>query len=316
MLENYDVDVFMHTWDEINSTTVKTMKFFDEIEKKEKILLTKEQIQNLKTYYKPKKLTIEPQLDYNDKIITKLASGGVASSKGFYNLAYTIYKSNEIRKEYEKENNINYDWVISTRPDVLFHTIFTIEKFLKRYEDFKAELSGNEYFYANCCPYGRDNYAEDIIFATTSDLIFFARPSSMNKALSLFKNFDNHVNFDRIFSFEHFILSYVEKQQIKPIPIRYFQFNDFDILKEEIKQPVELNNNNISTNVVTEVPDELGLRSNWLPSMFAIFNTKDRLTFVIFFINITIKVTEKDINKISWWIPIRILRDKFRAKFN
>ena len=55
---------------------------------------------------------------------------------------------------------------------------------------------------------------------------------------------------------------------------------------------------------------------NWLPSMFGIFNTKDRLTFVVFFIKITIKVTQKDIDKMAWWIPVRKWRDKFRAKFN
>ena len=82
------------------------------------------------------------------------------------------------------------------------------------------------------------------------------------------------------------------------------QFKIKDAYENRIINDCSLKVNNCSSKV------------NWLPSMFGIFNTKDRLTFVIFFINITIKVTQKDIDKMAWWIPIRSLRDKFRAKFN
>ena len=58
------------------------------------------------------------------------------------------------------------------------------------------------------------------------------------------------------------------------------------------------------------------MKHNWLPSMFGIFNSKNRLIIVLFFIKITFKMDEKKINKLAWWIPVQKWRDKFREKFN
>ena len=37
--------------------------------------------------------------------------------------------------------------------------------------------------------------------------------------------------------------------------------------------------------------------------------------FYLFGIKISLKINEKNINKIAWWIPIKKFRDKFRGKF-
>ena len=54
-------------------------------------------------------------------------------------------------------------------------------------------------------------------------------------------------------------------------------------------------------------------KQNWI-KLFGIYNTKDYLMFYLFGIKISLKINEKNINKIALWIPIRKWRDNFRNK--
>ena len=55
-------------------------------------------------------------------------------------------------------------------------------------------------------------------------------------------------------------------------------------------------------------------KQNWI-KLFGIYNTKDYLMFYLFGIKVSLKINEKNINKIAWWIPVRKWRDNFRNKF-
>ena len=44
------------------------------------------------------------------------------------------------------------------------------------------------------------------------------------------------------------------------------------------------------------------------------YKNKDKVQIVLFFIKITIELNLNTVRKISWWIPIKKLRDKFRSK--
>ena len=55
-------------------------------------------------------------------------------------------------------------------------------------------------------------------------------------------------------------------------------------------------------------------KQNWI-KLFGIYNTKDYLMFYLFGIKISLKINEKNINKLAWWIPVRKWRDNFRSKF-
>ena len=55
-------------------------------------------------------------------------------------------------------------------------------------------------------------------------------------------------------------------------------------------------------------------KQNWI-KLFGIYNTKDYLMFYLFGFKISLKINEKNINKLAWWIPVRKWRDGFRSKF-
>jgi hypothetical protein len=48
---------------------------------------------------------------------------------------YSIYKSNELKKQYEIENNFKYDYVIRLRMDVQFEYELDIEDIVNTRED-------------------------------------------------------------------------------------------------------------------------------------------------------------------------------------
>lgn len=54
---------------------------------------------------------------------------------------------------------------------------------------------------------------------------------------------------------------------------------------------------------------------NWI-KLFGIYNNKEYIFIYIFFIKFSIKINDKNIKNISWWIPIRKWRDNFRNKFS
>ncbi len=52
-----------------------------------------------------------------------------------------------------------------------------------------------------------------------------------------------------------------------------------------------------------------------LPQAFGIFYTKNSIILFFFFIRIVLKMTDSNINKIAWWIPVKKWRNNFSAKF-
>lgn len=120
---NHDCDIFIHTWDKMgyasaykaDSTQDNTAKYLSRIEQ----------------IYKPKKIIVEDstfieQLKLQgDQYAPHLI--GVPKPVGHMaSMFYKIYAANELRKQYELEHNIQYDWIIRCRPDLLFTEAVTL----------------------------------------------------------------------------------------------------------------------------------------------------------------------------------------------
>lgn len=118
LLQRYDCDTFIHTWDKMgygsnykmDATLDDTSRYFNQIE----------------TEYKPKKIVVEessfvedlkeqgnryaPHLKNEPKHVGHMAS-----------MFYKIFACNELRKSYQLETGTQYDWVIRCRSDLIFH---------------------------------------------------------------------------------------------------------------------------------------------------------------------------------------------------
>lgn len=129
------VDIFIHTWDKIDtvdSWTYKTRGIFNKSEQEPDIEFLK---QNLNY----KKLVIEIQRDKFEELnISNILGVDVKEYNSIYNgaesytnitdgnglffqipMVYKWWACNELKKEYEQEKNFNYDYVVRHRMDAL-----------------------------------------------------------------------------------------------------------------------------------------------------------------------------------------------------
>lgn len=123
ILNIYNPDIFIHTWDKLGfSCAYKSDRTLNNTNSKESIV---------KKLYNPKKMIIEdsnfiehlkleanqyaPHLTNVPKHVGHMAS-----------MFYKIYACNEIRKQFELENEIKYDYIIRCRPDLMFNTPLTL----------------------------------------------------------------------------------------------------------------------------------------------------------------------------------------------
>lgn len=125
LIKNYDVDVFIHTWDKLGfSCAFKTDQTLNDTSTKES---------EIRRLYKPKSMIIEPS-DFvedlkrqGDEYAPHLRNepkhvGHMAS------MFYKIYACNELKNKYQRDTGTQYDWVIRCRADLLFQSNVEIPK--------------------------------------------------------------------------------------------------------------------------------------------------------------------------------------------
>jgi hypothetical protein len=120
-----DVNVFCHTWDIEESVTASWWK---------------EQTSNapppptvdageIKNKYQPALYNIEPSKQFDDAGYQLNSSIPVA---GILSMLYSQYRSFQLLREYEKQNNIRYDVVIKARYDLLFEVTPLFSSIIER----------------------------------------------------------------------------------------------------------------------------------------------------------------------------------------
>lgn len=296
--DDWDIDIFIHTWNELDHSTVN----YRNVEGKPLTdkQLTKDDIKKAKKLYNPKDMLIEPQLKCDEIILTEKMGGFKRSIKGCLNMSYTIYKSSELRKNYAKKHKIDYDWVIVTRPDLLFKKIFSINEIFSSHKTLGFEIPSDAIFYG-FNPFGRENMIEEPQFLTGSDLIFMGKPENIDKATNLYEDFDNNIDKNNFYCMEVWWGNYWRKQNLKPYAINYKDGPDFAVLKtlifnkkeEDDKQdknntkPESENdikpsqNNNIISNYHTKKSKQIKRKiEKAILSLFPYFLVKRRINYL------------------------------------
>lgn len=176
LLDKYDCDVFMHTWDTTNHST----KTWHE-NTMENIKLTPELINEIKNLYMLKDMIIEHQ---ESKDMGNLISvGQTISVYGIHCMFHSMAEVNKLREKYEKITGVNYDFVVMLRPDIILYKDFSIEKYIDR-------LSKNDInygFFTYSTPYMIINELKHL---GSSDVLFFAKPKIIS---NVFHNIDKVV---------------------------------------------------------------------------------------------------------------------------
>jgi len=226
--DGHDVDIFIHTWDELDHSTVNYRNPNGECLTDRQLLA--DDIALAREIYKPKAFEIEPQLECKEVIIREKIGNFDRSIRGCLNMAYSLYQGSRIRKEYEAEEGIEYDWVIVTRPDILFHKEFSISQIFGAYEQFDFEIPKSCIFHA-FNPFGRGNMIEEPQFMAGTDLVFVARPQDVDLANSLYEDFDGNIDITNFYCMEGWFGSYWRSRKLNVYPIDFRHGPDFDVLK-------------------------------------------------------------------------------------
>ena len=133
-------DFYIHTWD-INQQKVYNLSNIFPIEEK----ISDEYFSNVIRIYSPKKIVIEKYKDINEKESEIRNNNLVYYFRTSSPLWYSFMKSVELKKEYERENNFEYDLVIKLRMDIIFPPDRRLSQEL---EDYRF-INKNEVFIEN-----------------------------------------------------------------------------------------------------------------------------------------------------------------------
>jgi hypothetical protein len=169
-------DFFIHTWDINKQKCYNLSNVFSKETK-----LTDDDINELKSKYNPKKIIIE---DYNHihntlQTYEKTAYKDVKVFDIIQPLWYSFYKSVELKKEYEKENKFEYDYVIKLRPDIIFKPNRRLVQDIELYFD---EINSGEFYIENLM-------REWTVDNTTIDDVYFL---SKSKQMNIAAEYHNH----------------------------------------------------------------------------------------------------------------------------
>ena len=168
LLEIYDCDVFVHTWDEIEHKTQTWHN--DKMSDIQKI--TEKDVEDA---YLCKAVKVEHQYVQEKGYIE--ANGLKISKFGIESMLYSMNEVNSLRKEYQQRNNIHYDFIVFIRPDIFLYDKLDLNKY--------ANELKNGFFTAG--NYKNDAILNDFRNIGASDILFFAQPTVMDK---IFENFN------------------------------------------------------------------------------------------------------------------------------
>jgi hypothetical protein len=148
LLDNYDVDIFIHSWN---------------TEYNEKII----------DLYKPKDYLFENKLEGNfDSLYTNTPDIENFPPRFTVSMLYSMYKSCQLKINYEMKQKFIYDWVIKSRTDYALNGKIPFEN-----------LDKNKLYIPHCRMVAEKDFG--------NDQFAFGSSETMNKRMSIYENM-NH----------------------------------------------------------------------------------------------------------------------------
>lgn len=241
--ENVEIDYFFHTWDESSERPTRKSNYI-------KRILEKEEIDKLLETYKPKKYIIDSKK--SDSFMHKDYQLGIF---------YGFQQSMKLKREYEIENGFEYDIVVKSRFDLVFHPahhdkkIYLLNKIpMEIMSTFKGMM--------------RDEYC----LVNFNDIIFYGSSFVMDLATNLyffkmhqFQNKTNISNYEWGFGPGVIMNLFFEEYGIQPIAVYTDTVhNQYGIFMREIENIVRSGHSDIKNfDDVNEWPKIRKIQAEW-----------------------------------------------------
>jgi hypothetical protein len=192
LLSKYNVDCFIHTWwdPEMENKDMNTLDMSNPSGRS--YIYKNNTIDLLYKFYHPKKFIIEEQKQF--KIFDNVDYRQPNKTISVPSFLYSIKKSNELKTEYEKENNFYYDAVIRCRTDIKIIN-FELDK-----------IKNMDYIYTDVVGLAK-NFPNDQLAISSS--------KNMNYYSTLYDYIETYINEgNSIFVGEHLLKYHLEKKQL------------------------------------------------------------------------------------------------------
>lgn len=181
LMEGYDCDVFIHAWYNEENTDKKFSPWWNS-------KLIKDDNLKVLDLYNPVSHLIEPQIKFDKKNYDASQFEGDYRVDATLSMFYSIKKCNELKTDYEKENNMKYDVVVRSRFDLAILTKIKYEE-----HDFI-----NNIFFKDDCSHEKN--------ICMNDHFAFGSSENMDHYCSTFDSIEDlYVNYNTPFNPETFL---------------------------------------------------------------------------------------------------------------
>ena len=179
-------DFFVHTWDIVSLGTgfmCRTDKS-DPLHNKwfDTARADLDNIYDFAKVYKPRSMQVE---EYNLQPTKSLWGGrryDPVANQWHVSMWRSMYESNKLKMEYAFKNNINYDYTIRIRPDIVFDSSKSLSKDISEIKDDNSLLFGDPW-----CIYPKT------IKTRIEDILWISSTSVMDQVCSYYKYYSDTV---------------------------------------------------------------------------------------------------------------------------
>lgn len=202
IMQNHDVDIFIHTYDKLGNSS----GWRHPIDLSENIDMDfLESIPNLKILVTEKWDNIKYKFEKFREFQPMITNINVIAT-----VFYKIYQANLLRKQYEKENNIEYDLVIRMRGDQIFEKAINL--------DFPEDK-----ILINAYPWGDEDYVhrfkgdDDIRNEEEwiNDRFAVGKPELIDYLSELYLDFEELIKDTEFVELEYILHKYLQKRNLQ-----------------------------------------------------------------------------------------------------
>ena len=232
LLNHYDCDVFIHTWETMDHDTQTWHNY-----RVKETGASAEKLRNeISRIYNPKAIEIEKQIVKDEGVI--VANDKEISLFGMKCMMHSMEHANKLREEYEHKNNVKYDYVLCIRPDILLLNPINF-----------AELvdADDEKCFYTAGFYKKRKRLNDFKYIGASDVLFFAKPDVMSSILNDTDSIIEQIKKPETTQYgpEYSIIYMIEQKKIKPVLLNYLIEESFKIIRGADMTKEESKNNQV-----------------------------------------------------------------------
>lgn len=227
LLDRYpDHDVFVHTWDRLESETVTHHE-----RSCMPTPIDEETISAVQRHYHPRRLAIETQ-SVRDLGELTFSNGKRIAISGIRYMFASMHRANQLREQYGAAAGAVYDVVVAVRPDIALYRPLDLEAFLSYSRP--PILPTDETTRTRYAAFGpMPLILNDLRGLPATDLLFFARPDVMTRVLRLADDIDQYDMRAEVAPTRprHLMNTYCTDVGIQTAVIDYVRPRDFDIVR-------------------------------------------------------------------------------------